>query len=1216
MSRISHSRSATGDEIAAFISLLATGAVGPALVALPINLVGGKLATAAVRWFKRLRQTDDLSRLVKAAADSVVPLDRDEIGNLRALLEKKQTWSALADGRLNEKLRELIDQVAGCLPPRDGRTEEDAREAAWGIVRGLLEFAVYDLQPEIFQKVVLARLQQMTNKAGALDEALFRIHKDLYQLVDDVQDLFSGVMDRLQPGRADLNEVRIYLNTLISWLNTDPWPEDPQLGGPRLTPAAIERKLRISAVGPAFEQEADQLAQQCVRLVVLGGPGSGKTWLAMRTARICAEEALTALENASLDDVELPLYTTCSRLVGAPGGIRRAAVSSAIEWLGDMGGERITQALVLLFSERDTRTLLVIDSLDEASDPGLARDRLRQAGSLRPPWRVMLTSRPSSWNKQLTIEEDNQDHRVGELQPLRYPTDVEPVIRRWFAGNPERGQALAVQIAMRPSLQQAATVPLILAFYCILGGQQPLPEFRHKLYEQVINRMLRGPWRSSKDPPPDMDACRQALRAWAWQGAKKNHPVSGIGQWDDDIPTKPAQLSPAGQIAVDHIAAPRGGPGFDTDETLRRFVHRSIREHLVAEQIARLPAHQAVQELLPHLWYDPDWEYTAPEAIALHPERDEVLEALLSSTSGPEEDPGYLFVIDTVGSGRRFLSRIAIESGEDVWPADLAKVIGQARVEMARLGVVDELSGGTGWLTSNRQVREALLGHLTRCRRGCVASELASTLIQLKPTAAEKYRARQALLRVLKLRIGNGETEDLVGTLARLEPTPDDKQKARQALLGRLAARRVGGIEAQDLAGALARLEPTPDDKQKAQQALLGLLARRTGTREAQDLAGALARLEPTPDDKQKARQILLSRLAARRVSNRAVEDLVALARLDPTQEDKRQVRQALRRLLTGETWDRGDRELAGALAQLHPTAEDRRKVRETLLYWLVADGTSGKGVARLASILAQLDPTAEQKCLAQQSLMACISRAAAEYVGVMAQLASPVDDLARALVQLDPTADDKRLARYSVGRLLSNKTHPWTAVQRIEILSQLDLTADQKRFVLQALLGLLPRETDHWRARRLLSILTQFDPTAEDKRLARQALLERLDGETGWPAAWLFAALDPPEGERSKARRALLKRLAREVNGQVVGWLLQLNPTADDKHEARQILLQQLASEVDSQLSDSLAGRWLVSIPPLRKRIRRSKRCSRYWLASLTTSNSVGSCAHWRSLT
>ena len=65
---------------------------------------------------------------------------------------------------------------------------------------------------------------------------------------EDAKDLFRQVMDQLPPGSADLGEVRIYLTALIDWLNTDPWPQDPRLGGPRLTPAAIERELQLAAV--------------------------------------------------------------------------------------------------------------------------------------------------------------------------------------------------------------------------------------------------------------------------------------------------------------------------------------------------------------------------------------------------------------------------------------------------------------------------------------------------------------------------------------------------------------------------------------------------------------------------------------------------------------------------------------------------------------------------------------------------------------------------------------------------------------------------------------------------------------------------------------------------------------------------------------------------------------------------------------------------------
>src|SRR6266516_8195443 len=44
-----HARSPGGDATAAFVSWLVTGAVGPALAALPVNLVADKLAVSAYR---------------------------------------------------------------------------------------------------------------------------------------------------------------------------------------------------------------------------------------------------------------------------------------------------------------------------------------------------------------------------------------------------------------------------------------------------------------------------------------------------------------------------------------------------------------------------------------------------------------------------------------------------------------------------------------------------------------------------------------------------------------------------------------------------------------------------------------------------------------------------------------------------------------------------------------------------------------------------------------------------------------------------------------------------------------------------------------------------------------------------------------------------------------------------------------------------------------
>ena len=47
-----------------------------------------------------------------------------------------------------------------------------------------------------------------------------------------------------------------------------------------------------------------------------------------------------------------------------------------------------------------------------------------------------------------------------------------------------------------------------------------------------------------------------------------------------------------------------------------------------------LDAGTAAAELVPHLWYDQDWAYAAPAALARHPRRDECLRELLRQATG------------------------------------------------------------------------------------------------------------------------------------------------------------------------------------------------------------------------------------------------------------------------------------------------------------------------------------------------------------------------------------------------------------------------------------------------------------------------------------------------------------------------------------------------------------------------------------------------------
>src|ERR1700691_2266576 len=92
------------------------GAGGAAAVGLPVTWAGEELAGAAQRWFRRIRRTDDLSRLVRAATGTSVDLTRTEFDDVRRLLEDKQTWTVLGRGT-DEDLAGLTNPIAASPPP-------------------------------------------------------------------------------------------------------------------------------------------------------------------------------------------------------------------------------------------------------------------------------------------------------------------------------------------------------------------------------------------------------------------------------------------------------------------------------------------------------------------------------------------------------------------------------------------------------------------------------------------------------------------------------------------------------------------------------------------------------------------------------------------------------------------------------------------------------------------------------------------------------------------------------------------------------------------------------------------------------------------------------------------------------------------------------------------------------------------------------------------
>jgi hypothetical protein len=1136
-----------------FLSWLAQDAVGPALFGLPVTAGAADLAETAQRWFRRLRRSDGLSRIVIATGDDA-RLSRAEFAAVRRLLEQDETWVLAGRGTVES----LAGYIASCLVDREaGR----ALAAGRAIAAGVLDFTIRDLEPEYFQQVLFARLERMqTDQASVLEQAMVTMHTDLAAFfavkdrVDagrfwDLTSRLAQLLDRLPPGSADRDEVAVYLATLIQWLNTDPWPQDARFG-PVLTPAAIEQKLRVATSGGNNEHnlDADEIAGRCARLVILGSPGTGKTWLARRAARLCAEAALRKLaEGACLDDVELPLYTTCARLSVMPPaeGIRRAIISSTLGQLPDLGGSRVTTAVQMLFEDRNAPTLLVLDSLDEAFG---VDDRIRQADSLPDAWRIVLTSRPASWNGQLAIGDRDPSHKVVTLEPLRYPNDVDPFIEQWYAAKPQHVAGLTAQLRDRPELQQAATVPLILTFYCMLGGDEELPGRRFELCAKVIRRLLTGRWRTGGKPDLDQDECLSILRNWAWSAAGSN-PVSGVGAWTDEFPTSCVRLSQDVRNALDHVAVQLGAADIDSGITQRRFIHRSVHEHLVAEYVIRTSAEEAAAELLNHLWYDPDWEYAAPAALARHPQRDQLLNNLIGLVTGRDEACADLASIDGCWEIRRFLARAAAESREADWSPDACALISKARMDLATSWHESIRLVETGdWPSSTAMIIQVLLEQLESQPSPNFAHSVANTLTQLNPAAQDRERARTALCRLIADDRYSDIAPKLAYTFEMLGPTPGEQAQARGALIAKLPSR--GSYSStSELAAAIAMLGPAAGERAEARAALVRTLA-------FPSFADSL--------------EIILFPGHARLLTE-------AIAWFVVTEEDRAQVRESILGLLCNEACRLAFPELYEAVIWLNPTSEDRQRAQAALLTWL----TGGPEFARsdwLNTMLAELKLTADHRA---QVLAALLKLSADE---TRDDLPSQLAGIA---TMLAVTKQERASARARLLALLAVKPNSPASTHLARAAAGLATTENERAGVRSALLNLLTRVTDGQSTLDLTQVIAGLEPSAEERARARMALFSSFTETTNWRSRHLaetVRALAVTEGEQAQMRTTLLTALVQERSPLAVPELVKalagLDPAPEELARARRQVQSRLTEEIEPAFIPCLADA-VLSLDP-----------------------------------
>jgi len=311
---------------------------------------------------------------------------------------------------------------------------------------------------------------------------------------------------------------RQYLATECGFIQLDGLPADSDVGSRRLRLENLFVPLHLDITGEEKErQPIGPVLADHQRLALLAAPGGGKSTLIKRLAIAYVDSARRSHVADDLPQVNwLPLFFRCRELRG----LARGSFAELLEALSQREPVRQYARIFRAYIDRALlagRILLLVDGLDEISDPG---DRaafvctLRTALQAYPNVAMVVTSREAGFR-----------HVAAHLAPICTHATLSPFdeddIRRlsvaWHqevVGDTQKVRAdaeeLAANIVNNNRIHLLATNPLLLTTLLLVKRWVgTLPTRRAILYGKAVEVLLMTWNTEGHEPIPDEEALPQ-----------------------------------------------------------------------------------------------------------------------------------------------------------------------------------------------------------------------------------------------------------------------------------------------------------------------------------------------------------------------------------------------------------------------------------------------------------------------------------------------------------------------------------------------------------------------------------------------------------------------------------------------------------------------------------------------------------------------------------
>lgn len=372
---------------------------------------------------------------------------------------------------------------------------------------------------------------------------------------------------------------------------------------------------------------AEEFVEAHQHVVILGGPGSGKTTFIKHLALAYTDRDV--FKTTKLKTSFLPIFLSLPHFAKTADELFDFIVKPLVQRTNQYAKAYLTRAL-----EKGLACVL-LDSLDEVpvSDRKKVLDGITQFTQRFPEARVVITCRTADYEGWL------EQFHEAELSRLS-STAVHKIINAWFRHDSSKGQQLSRVLKADRGVNSLTETPLLLGLLCIqFKNDLMLPKRKAELYRRCVDTLLRE-WDTSRQFRRDTaysdltDERKERLFQhiaghFFLQGVrlvfKKHELIDAIASYIPRFGMKPDQS--AGILneverhhgIVEQIAAEMYG-----------FTHTSFQEYFVARDLL---ARRLEMEYLKRHVDDDNWSTVIEFMAAMHENPEAMLRFLMDQSN-------------------------------------------------------------------------------------------------------------------------------------------------------------------------------------------------------------------------------------------------------------------------------------------------------------------------------------------------------------------------------------------------------------------------------------------------------------------------------------------------------------------------------------------------------------------------------------------------------